>query len=158
MLIGSGNQFPYADFKKRYDTPPQEPVAWRWADIVRRLGAAVPSERGTLALSLPDGGAEIIRDVAVTYQVVPAGGRTAPHAHTWYHLFVVRSGAGTVSFHESGGTTRVDAGDILLVPAWSPHHFDNPGDEDLVLLNLMNIPLLARLGNLTVGQRPAAAP
>ncbi|MFJ2827271.1 cupin domain-containing protein [Streptomyces sp. NPDC087263] len=53
-------------------------------------------------------------------------------------------------------TTDLDPGDIVLVPAWSRHHFTNPSAEDLVLLNLMNIPLLAHLGNLASGQQQEA--
>lgn len=157
MTIASGSRFPYPDFKKRYDTPPPEPVVWRWRDISGGLGDAEHPERGTLALSMPDGGAEIIRDVAVAYQVVPAGKSTTPHAHTWYHLFVVQSGSGTVTFQDTGETTDLNPGDLLLVPAWSPHHFDNPTGQDLVLLNLMNIPMLAHLGNLASRQPEAGS-
>ncbi|MFI6685549.1 cupin domain-containing protein [Streptomyces sp. NPDC050485] len=152
MSVQSGSRFPYPDFKKRYDTPRQEPVLWRWAELSQELGGVEHPERGTLALALPDGSAEVLRDVAVAYQVVPAGERTSPHTHTWYHLFVVQAGTGTVTFHDRSETTELHIGDILLVPAGSPHHFDNPTGQDLVLLNLMNIPLLAHLGNLRVDQ------
>ncbi|WP_051966164.1 cupin domain-containing protein [Kitasatospora mediocidica] len=149
MPIQSGSRFPYPDFKKRYDTERQEPVVWRWAELAQDLGSADHPERGTLALSLPDGSAEIVRDTAVAYQVVPAEGRTTAHAHSWYHLFVVRSGTGTVVFEPAGERTELNPGDIMLVPAWSLHRFENPGAQgDLVLLNLMNIPLLSQLGNL----------
>lgn len=157
MPINSGSHVPYPDFKKRYDTPPGEPVLWQWAQISGHLGDVEHPERGTLALSLPDGSAEVIRDVAVAYQVVPVGRTTAPHAHTWYHLFVVQSGAGTITFHDNQETTDLNPGDVLLIPAWSKHHFTNAGDHDLVLLNLMNIPLLAGLGNLASEQLQKAS-
>ncbi|MFD0448631.1 cupin domain-containing protein [Streptomyces indonesiensis] len=157
MPIGSGGQFPYPDFKKRYDTLLPEPVVWRWADTSGQLSDTEHPERGTLALSLPNGSAEIIRDVAVAYQVIPAGKNTTPHAHTWYHLFVVQAGTGTVTFHDTSETTDLSLGDLLLVPAWSLHHFNNPTSQSLVLLNLMNIPLLAELGNLASRQSEPGA-
>ncbi|MFI6054535.1 cupin domain-containing protein [Streptomyces violascens] len=152
MPVHSGSRFPYPEFKKRYDIPRQDPVLWQWAELSNELGGVEHPERGTLALSLPDGSAEVLRDVAVAYQVVPAGERTSPHAHSWYHLFVVQTGTGTVTFHDRSETTELNTGDILLVPAGAWHYFDNPTGQDLVLLNLMNIPLLAHLGNLHVDQ------
>jgi gentisate 1,2-dioxygenase len=152
MTISSGSHIPYPDFKKRYEPAEPRPVHWSWRETADRLGTVEHPERGTLALTLPDGRAEIMRDVAVAYQVVPAGYSTTPHAHTWYHLFIVRSGSGTVTFHDGGESSRLSAGDIVLVPAWSMHHFTNPGSDDLVLLNVMNIPLLADLGNIATMQ------
>ena len=127
-------------------------MQWRWQDIAGELGAIEHPERGTLALTFPDGNAEIMRDVAIAYQVVPAGASTTPHAHTWYHLFVVQSGTATVTFDETGATNQLSPGDVLLVPAWSTHHFTNTASQDAVLLNVMNIPLLAQLGTLAVRQ------
>ncbi|WP_044364380.1 cupin domain-containing protein [Streptomyces natalensis] len=158
MPVQTGSRFPYPEFKARYDIPPQQPVHWQWSQLAQGLGDVEHPERGTLALSLPDGSAEVLRDVAVGYQVVPAGEHTGPHAHSWYHLSVVQTGTGTVTFDESGETVELNPGDILLVPAWSLHRFTNPTSQDLVLLNLMNIPLLARLGNLEVVQQQESAP
>lgn len=157
MTISSGSHIPYPDFKKRYEPAEPRPVQWNWQEIARRLRTVEHPERGTIALTLPDGSAEIMRDVAVAYQVVPAGQTTTPHAHTWYHLFIVQSGTGTITFHEGDETNHLSAGDILLIPAWSTHHFTNSTSDDLVLLNVMNIPLLADLGNLATDQPQRAS-
>ncbi|QMU71604.1 cupin domain-containing protein [Streptacidiphilus sp. P02-A3a] len=156
MTAGRGSHLPYPEFKRRYEPAEPEPVHWQWREVAGRLGAVEHPERGTLALTLPDGSAEVLRDIAVAYQVVPAGRHTAPHAHSWYHLFVVQSGTGAITFHRAGGTTRsgLGPGDVQLVPAWCPHGFSNSGEEDLVLLNVMNIPLLARLGAADVKLSP----
>ena len=156
MTISRGSHLAYPEFKKRHEPAEPEPVQWTWREISDRLGAVEHPERGTLALTLPGGSAEILRDLALAYQVIPAGRSTSPHAHTWYHLFVVQSGSGAVTF-QGGGTDPLNPGDVLLVPAWSTHHFTNADDQDLVLLNLMNIPLLARLGDISTRQPQEAA-
>jgi gentisate 1,2-dioxygenase len=47
----------------------------------------------------------------------------------------------------SSDTRRLEAGDLLLVPAWNDHRFENDGDEDLVLLSMSNLPHQAALAN-----------
>lgn len=149
-MVSSGSHIPYPEFKRRYQPAEPQPVHWPWQEVAGRLGAVEHPERGTLALTLPDGSAEVLRDIAVAYQVVPAGRHADPHAHSWYHLFIVQSGTGTITFHQAGETTTLSLspGDIQLVPAWSTHGFRNSGNDDLVLLNVMNIPLLAHLGTV----------
>jgi mannose-6-phosphate isomerase-like protein (cupin superfamily) len=129
MSIRRGGQFPYPEFRERYSA----------------------------RLSMPDGRAEIVRDTAVAYQVVRSGDQTTAHAHSWWHLFVVRSGTGSIVFANPHEQAELHVGDIVLVPAWVTHHFDNPGVQgDLVLLNLMNIPQLADLGNISSRERDLA--
>jgi gentisate 1,2-dioxygenase len=149
MSIRSGNQLPYPEFRARHAKGRSAPVVWQWKTLADALGTAEHSERGTIALTMPDGDTEVVPGTAVAFQVITPGGRTTSHAHTWWHLYVVRSGTGTVVFDELDETADLNPGDIMLIPAWSMHHFENRGgSQDLVLLNLMNLPHLADLGNL----------
>jgi gentisate 1,2-dioxygenase len=48
----------------------------------------------------------------------------------------------------------IGQGDVLLVPAWTPHGFVNTsGTEPLAMLNLSNMPQMALLAN--AGERMA---
>ncbi|OKJ99619.1 hypothetical protein AMK26_26735 [Streptomyces sp. CB03234] len=124
------------------------PVVWQWENLAKELEAAEHTEYGTLTLASPEGRHEIVPGTSMTFQVVRPGGRTTPHAHSWWHLYFVRSGAGTVVFDETGESTELSGGDILLIPAWSAHHFENhEADGDLLLLNMSNLPQLAAIHN-----------
>lgn len=149
MSIQSGSQCPYPEFRGRYAPERSSPVIWQWQALAEELDTAEHTERGSFALSIPDGTTEIVPGTALAFQVVKAGGRTAAHAHSWWHLYFVRSGAGSVVFDEQHEDAELNGGDILLIPAWVAHHFENQGAaEDLVLLNLLNIPQQANLGNV----------
>ncbi|MFJ1748807.1 cupin domain-containing protein [Streptomyces sp. NPDC088116] len=146
---------------------------WQWENLAGELQAAEHTEYGTLTLAAPDGGHEIVPGTSMTFQAVRPGDRTTPHSHSWWHLYFVRSGSGAVVFDETGDTAALSEGDILLIPAWSVHHFENGGvgndgsqngafkngafengafknggtADDLLLLNMSNLPQLALLDN-----------
>lgn len=144
-----GGQFPYPELRGRNTREPAEPVLWQWKTLAEEIAAAEHTEYGTLTLSTPDGGHEVLPGTSMTFQVVRPGGRTTPHAHSWWHLYFVRSGLGSLVFTELGDTAELTAGDIVLIPAWVMHRFDNNGAaDDLVLLNMSNLPQQAGLGNL----------
>lgn len=148
MAIQPGQQFPYPEFRRRHARPQPEPVLWQWEALAEELRVTEHTEYGTITLARPDGGHEVVPGTSMTFQAVRPGERTTPHSHTWWHLYFVRSGTGTVVFHESGDTTGLSEGDILLIPAWTVHHFENgAGDADLLLLNMSNLPQLAALHN-----------
>lgn len=149
MSIRTGNLRPYPEFREHYPRDPAAPVIWQWKTVSEELGGAEHTEYGTVTLSTPDGSFEVIPGTSMTFQVVKPGERTTPHSHTWWHLYLVRSGAGSVVFDESHGATEVDSGDVVLIPAWAVHHFENRGaDEDLLLINISNLPQQAALHNL----------
>ena len=67
------------------------------------------------------------------------GERTRPHAHSWWHLFFVRAGSARAVL-KSHASRALAEGDLLLVPAWTDHHFENDSPKDLVLLSMSNLP------------------
>jgi mannose-6-phosphate isomerase-like protein (cupin superfamily) len=149
MSIQAGSQLPYPEFRQRYSKTQSAPVLWQWTTLAEELSVAEHTERGSLALSALDGDAESIPGVGAAFQVLKPGGRTTPHSHSWWHLYLVRSGVGRAEFDEVHGGAHLNAGDILLIPAWVQHSFENlDAEEDLVLLNLLNIPQQTVLGNL----------
>lgn len=115
----------------------------------KELASTEHTEYGTLTLAMPNGVNEILPGMSLTIQVVPPGDRTTPHSHSWWHLYVVRSGAGSVIFDELPDAAGLEAADLVLIPAWSVHHFENrEAADDLVLLSMTNLPQQAILSNL----------
>ncbi|MGW6318120.1 cupin domain-containing protein [Streptomyces sp. NPDC055099] len=147
MPVQTGRHFPYREFRKRHIQTP-EPVIWPWKSLAKELEAAEHSQYGTLTLTGPDGGHEIVPGTSMTFQSVRPGEHTTPHAHSWWHLYFVRSGSGVLVLDETGETVELDGDDVLLIPAWWTHHFENRGTEDeLLLLNMSNLPQLVSLHN-----------
>ncbi|MFF8102624.1 cupin domain-containing protein [Streptomyces sp. NPDC016640] len=144
----TGSQFPYPEFRKRHERVQPAPVLWQWETLAKEIEAAEHTPYGTLTLAAPDGRHEIVPGTSMTFQAVRPGERTTPHSHSWWHLYFVRSGSGTVTFDDTGESAGLSEGDIMLIPAWSVHHFENPdGTTDLLLLNMSNLPQLAALYN-----------
>ena len=151
MSVLSGAVFPYTKYREIYRREQGRAIVWRWAELAEQLEASEHSERGTLTLSTAAtaGGCELVPGMAISIQVVRAGCQTRPHAHSWWHLFLVQSGTGTMLLGDSLDATRLSRGDLVLVPAWCEHHFENlVGQDSLVLMSITNLPQQARLSNL----------
>lgn len=158
MPIQTGSQFPYLKFRGRYQDVQASPVIWKWKALADDLATAEHTQYGTLTLSLPNGSHQPVPGTAMTFQVVRPGGRTTAHSHSWWHLYFVRSGKGSVVFDEPRETAELDVGDIMLIPAWSVHHFENHGaPEDMVLLSITNLSQQADLANLMSREFPGDA-
>ncbi|MET8561710.1 cupin domain-containing protein [Streptomyces flaveolus] len=148
MPVQTGSQFPYPEFRKRHQREQPAPIVWPWKTLAKEIEAAEHTPYGTLTLAAPDGRHEIVPGTSMTFQAVRPGERTTPHSHSWWHLYFVRAGSGTVIFDDAQESAELSEGDIMLIPAWSVHHFENPyGQADLLLLNVSNLPQLAGLHN-----------
>jgi gentisate 1,2-dioxygenase len=149
----AGRTVRYTQYRDAFDDDgAQDAVHWSWSAILQSLSASTQGERGSLTLSKSGeaSGCELLPGMAITVQVVAAGSRTRPHAHSWWHLFVVRSGSGRAVLGRDEGeqdVRQLRAGDMLLLPAWTSHQFDNGGAEDLILLSISNLPQQAALAN-----------
>ena len=143
-----GTTVRYDRYREHFSPRAGVPVHWSWASIAQALASAPQAERGSLTLSSTGSapGCELLPGIAINVQVVPSGASTRAHAHSWWHLFFVHSGRARAIIGLSD-TRRLEAGDLLLVPAWNDHRFENDGDEDLVLLSMSNLPLQAALAN-----------
>jgi len=77
----------------------------------------------------PDQGAP---NFVVRRFTVSAGGHSPYHTHPWEHAVYILAGKGEVRF--AGGTTTVEPGDYVSVPAMDEHQFVNAGDEPFEFL------------------------
>lgn len=149
MSIQKGGQVSYPEYRTRYSGERSLPVIWHWRALANELASTEHTEYGTLTLAMPSGVNEVLPGMSLTIQVVPPGGRTTPHSHSWWHLYVVHSGTGSLIFDELPDAAGLEAADLVLIPAWSVHHFENrEAPDDLVLLSMTNLPQQAILSNL----------
>lgn len=146
--VGAGQAVAYRHYRDCFHPRQASAVHWAWSEIAQTLAACAPSERGSLTLSTTGQpqDCQILPGIALNIQVVPAGGGTRSHAHAWWHLFLVHSGHGEAVLG-SQPSRVLQAGDILLVPAWVAHHFRNGHDAPLLLLSLSNLPQQSALSN-----------
>ncbi|GJH08461.1 cupin domain-containing protein [Caballeronia novacaledonica] len=154
-----GQLFDYSRYRGHFAAVSQGAVAWSWPDIAAELSSTQHGERGTFTLST-DGapaGCEILPGMAVNVQVVQAGASTRPHAHAWWHLFVVQSGSGTAYLGADRDPVRLAARDLLLVPAWCEHGFHCDPNDTLILFSASNLPQQTGLGN-QIASEPVGEP
>jgi gentisate 1,2-dioxygenase len=150
-IFRDGEIVPFGQYLGRTRRKREAPIAWS-ADEIRAAVAAMPhGERGTLALVNPEApeAGTIARGLSLAVQVVRKGESTSPHAHSFWHLYLVQSGAGLADFGDVKKSRPIAAGDVLMFPAWCAHAFHNhDGKEDLVLICLQNLPECANMGSL----------
>ena len=151
MAVRNGATLPYLKYRSLYSQRRELPVVWKWKELAEQFDTSAHTERGTLTLSTADpaGRCELVPGMAISIQVVSAGGRTRPHAHAWWHLFVVQAGTGTMVLGSARDEVQLSRGDLVLVPAWCEHHFENTSEqESLALMSMTNLPQQAGLSNL----------
>lgn len=146
-----GGLVAFADYLKRAPRPADRPTFWSTTELDRALETLPHGERGTVALAKAPQGAlgEVAPGLSLVLQEVKEGEKTSPHRHSFWHLYIVRKGAAAAAIEGSDSAKPIVAGDILFVPPWHAHAFDNrAGTVPLVLLALQNLPQLAALGCL----------
>lgn len=150
-----GEVLPFEDYLAKNRRKRTPSVVWRWRDLDVVLAAAEHGERGTIALADPNGTepATIASGISATVQVVNPGSRTAPHAHSFWHFYIVRSGTGLAILDDDKRGRPIAAGDLLFIPAWGAHSFSNTNMVPLVLLALQNLPQAAQIGSLARKER-----
>ena len=138
-------------FKTYLDETPQierQPLLWSREAVNAALCEAPHGERGTLALSssAANGDHTVAPGISATLQRVDGQATTRPHAHSFWHLYIVLSGRGSMRL----GTEPMKAigeGDVLFVPSWCDHSLSAEQDG-MLLLSLQNLPGMAALGCL----------
>ncbi|TBW33996.1 cupin domain-containing protein [Azotobacter chroococcum] len=145
----------YTRYRAHFHPAPAASRHWNWAELLLTLQSASHTERGSLTLTR-DGtvqGCELLPGMAINIQRVPAGGRTLPHAHSWWHLFLVQEGRGVVQCADEP-CRQVSEGDLLLVPPGVMHRIENNGGVELMLLSMSNLPQQVALGSFTAHEPP----
>ena len=149
-MLDADHVMPFADYLKRALASAPRPVHWPHATLATELADTDHGERGSLALVADTTGApEIAPGVSAALQVV-TDRTTSPHAHAFWHVYVVQRGCGTATLGQGNpaDTRSLNQGDVLYVPPWCMHSFCAEAGQTMTLLALQNLPQLAGLGTL----------
>ena len=148
----------------RTNTPVEIAHVWRWETMEPLLDAAVgetsmeDAERRVLTLTNPAmeacGRIGASKSMSVNLQVLMPGERARPHRHTMAALRFVIDGAGAVTVVD-GKSCWMERGDMILTPGWTWHEHVHEGDERIVWVDALDVPLHNFLDNGVFEPGPA---
>lgn len=144
-----GGFFSYNDFRQSLNQPPVNARVWKGNELTDMRHNLKDSEVDIVALAHDDSieGCKLTPGMAVSMQWLKPGTMLNGHAHSWWHLFIIQSGNGTLTLADAEAV-NVSPGDVLLVPAWTRHGFVNTSaTEPLAMLNMSNMPQMAQLSS-----------
>jgi len=133
-------------------TSPCVPALWRYATARPHLMqagemiTAREAERRVLVLENPGmrGASSITHTLYAGLQLIKPGEIAPSHRHTQSALRFVVEGSGAYTAVD-GERTTMRPGDFIITPSWTFHDHGNPGDEPVVWLDGLDIPLIAFL-------------
>jgi gentisate 1,2-dioxygenase len=128
---------------------PALPALWRYNDLrphvldAGRLITAEEAERRVLVLENPGlrGQSCITQSLYAGLQLILPGEVAPAHRHTQSALRLVMEGQGAYTAVD-GERTLMQRGDFILTPAWTWHDHGNEGNEPVVWLDGLDIPLV----------------
>lgn len=126
------------------------PGVWRWEDIesvldeMDKLPKRYPAYRRFAALVNQqwDGAPGASPLIFVGVQRIHAGEELPGHRHNSVAIYYWIKGSGKALI--DGVEVRFKAGDFFTCPAWHDHSFVNDGDEDMIMIAVHDLPLLAQ--------------
>lgn len=148
-LAADANIMTLRAYLNQVSRPADLPAFWSADAIAAAFAALPPGEPQAIVLTANTRGnqGEIAPDLSLVLQEVRPGQQSAPHRHSFWHLYIVQAGRGVACIEGAGGARAIAAGDIVFVPPFHSHGFDNlEGAEPLILITLQNMPQLAQLG------------
>ncbi len=77
-------------------------------------------------------------EVSFIWVDMPAGGRVRLHQHPYKEIFIIQEG--TATFTIGSTTLEAHAGQIIIVPANTPHNFLNTGEGRLKQVDIHSSP------------------
>lgn len=129
--------------------PEAKPAIWRYADVrehvmeAGRLITATEAERRVLILENPTlrGQSCITSSLYAGLQLIMPGEVAPAHRHSQSALRLVLDGEGAYTAVD-GERTTMHRGDFIITPSWTWHDHGNLGNEPVVWLDGLDIPLL----------------
>ena len=128
---------------------PVVPALWRYAEVreqvleAGRLISAEEAERRVLILENPAlrGESCITQSLYAGLQLILPGEVAPAHRHAQSALRLVLDGQGAYTAVD-GERTTMRRGDFIITPAWTWHDHGNLGDQPVVWLDGLDIPML----------------
>lgn len=112
-------------------------------DVVKLGGIDDATKRRTVQLVNPSltNKKATSRTLQMSIQLVKAGERAECHRHTAAALRFVVEADGTAYTNVEGEQMLMEPGDLVLTPNWTWHDHFNPGDKNVVWLDVLDIHL-----------------
>jgi len=143
------------DYRPKEPVPDKSglPFLWKWEDLrsviypTRTSVDINEAERRGFALVNPSlGGRPYMTNTLYSdLQLLKPGERCTAHRHT--------TSASRWCMEGSGGYTIIDGermdfgpGDLVVTPNWAWHHHGNESKNDIIYLNILDIPIVTTLG------------
>lgn len=131
------------------------PMLWRWADLQPFIDRAArdvsmdQAERRVLMLVNPafEGKVVTTTNLFAGMQILEPGEQARPHRHTPSAMRFIVEGKGGATI-VNGQRCEMLTGDLILTPNWAWHEHLNDGDERVVWLDALDLPLAANLGTI----------
>ena len=129
--------------------PDTVPVLWRYDELrpllmeAGRLLTAEEAERRVLVLENPGlrGRSQATGSLYAGLQLILPGETARCHRHVASALRLILEGRGAYTTVE-GERTTMSPGDFILTPSWTWHDHGNPGDEPVVWLDGLDVPIV----------------
>jgi gentisate 1,2-dioxygenase len=129
-----------------------KPFRWKWTDIEPRLRVAAKTvpieecERRALVFANPglEGKPYITNTLFAAYSLYNPGERAPVHRHTPSASRFVLEGDGGFTVVE-GEKLRMSRGDLILTPTGTWHDHGNDGDQAVIWVDVLNVPLVESL-------------
>ncbi len=128
--------------------PSFAPALWKYEDVrplIMEGGRQLTvkeAERRVVVLENPArrGAAQITRSLYAGLQLILPGEIAPSHRHTASALRFVFEGRGAYTAVE-GERTTMEEGDFILTPSWTYHDHGNTGDEPVIWMDGLDIPI-----------------
>ncbi|MFJ3046026.1 gentisate 1,2-dioxygenase [Herbaspirillum chlorophenolicum] len=132
----------------RSPAPAITPALWKYSDVRKHvmqagsLISAEEAERRVLILENPGlrGNSSVTQSLYAGLQLIMPGEVAPAHRHTQSALRLVLDGEGAYTAVD-GERTTMRRGDFIITPAWTWHDHGNLGQEPVVWLDGLDIPL-----------------
>ena len=129
--------------------PACEPAAWSYREMrpllmeAGELITAKEAERRVLVLENPGirGISQITQSLYAGLQLVLPQEITSTHRHAATAIRLVLEGEGAYTAVE-GERTTMHPGDFILTPSWTFHDHGNPGNDPVVWLYVLDVPIV----------------
>jgi gentisate 1,2-dioxygenase len=137
-------------WQKRERPAVLQPFLWPWSaiysclmesgDVVRLGHIDEAAKRRTVQLVNPALTAQkaTTRTLQMSIQLVKAGERAECHRHTAAALRFIVEGDGTAYTTVEGEQMFMEPGDLVLTPSWTWHDHFNPGNQQVVWLDVLD--------------------
>ena len=145
-----------SDFHTTEPHTPVLPYLWEYTQLhemlieARDSISAMDAERRLLCLSnpgLPGQPFAATATMLADLQLLRPGERAPAHRHSTSSVRLCLEGHGAYTMVEEE-KCPMERGDVILNPVWAWHHHGNEGNEDVIWMDVLDVPFVNSLGSI----------